>query len=656
MEENKNNINDNETESINLIKKENPIEEKKIEEVKPVTPVPESMPNPEGKKKGSVAVVILTVVIILLVIGLIYMLVFYKDKDEGKDNNDNPKPAPTPTVTPTATPGVTPTPTPEPTSDAEKKNELVVYKNTSGNYLTEETKKEDYLDIAFTIKTNTKNAKVLSVNYFSVSLVLYDDNGLYIYNDKTKSSEKVDLENIYKEYRIYLNEDNNKVIGIGYADNNNKFTYYNVLKKTKLYDGKYKVDDGFWSVSQINDHYLSIRSDKTVYLLSSETESTKLTYKDDTDMIMFDSIGEKGDYIYDLSASPDDTYYMKFYSKDFKLFYEIKKDDEPIEENNVSFYNKTLYLYVDKKLYKYNTNGELIDTITSYDDAQMLINNYVVYTKDNKIILENIENSNESKVLMNDVGNVDAFTSGYYSRETLDRLGEKNKKEGLYVVIYYGYGSDGEEKKDAKGNYGMEYCYTPDKQVVEYPIKEAMGGRAKPVLYLYPEEETKVEVKFAHPEYLTTTYPKYNGSWEVTAKPNGDLTDKDGKYYYALYWDETRYSETDFSEGFYVESKDAIKFLEEKLTIIGLNAKERNEFIMYWLPIMENNKKNLVYFELTDEREANNKLIITPTPDSLLRVSIHIKKVNEKVNIKEQKLPTFNRTGFAAIEWGGMTY
>ena len=38
------------------------------------------------------------------------------------------------------------------------------------------------------------------------------------------------------------------------------------------------------------------------------------------------------------------------------------------------------------------------------------------------------------------------------------------------------------------------------------------------------------------------------------------IKDKDGKYYYALYWDEVRYSEVDFKEGFYVEAKDAIKF------------------------------------------------------------------------------------------------
>ena len=42
--------------------------------------------------------------------------------------------------------------------------------------------------------------------------------------------------------------------------------------------------------------------------------------------------------------------------------------------------------------------------------------------------------------------------------------------------------------------------------------------------------------------------------------------------------------------------------------------------------------------------------------DSMLRVSIHIKKVNEKVNIKEQKLEKLERLGFSAIEWGVMTY
>ena len=65
--------------------------------------------------------------------------------------------------------------------------------------------------------------------------------------------------------------------------------------------------------------------------------------------------------------------------------------------------------------------------------------------------------------------------------------------------------------------------------------------------------------------------------------------------------------------------------------------KEKNEFIMYWLPKLEKNEHNLVYFELTEERQKNNELIIEPKPDSLLRMAIHVKKINGKQTIKEQK-------------------
>ena len=77
---------------------------------------------------------------------------------------------------------------------------------------------------------------------------------------------------------------------------------------------------------------------------------------------------------------------------------------------------------------------------------------------------------------------------------------------------------------------------------------------------------------------------------------------------------------------------------------------------MYWLPILENNKHNLIYFEQTKERDKYSKLNISPRPDSILRISMHVKKVNGKVSIKEQKLNKFNRTGFSAVEWGGVIH
>ena len=80
-----------------------------------------------------------------------------------------------------------------------------------------------------------------------------------------------------------------------------------------------------------------------------------------------------------------------------------------------------------------------------------------------------------------------------------------------------------------------------------------------------------VSVSFENESLLETTYPKFNGSWDVEVFPDGSIYDKEGKYYYALYWDEKNTNNVNFDEGFYVEDDEAIEFLEEKLSIIGLN-------------------------------------------------------------------------------------
>lgn len=178
----------------------------------------------------------------------------------------------------------------------------------------------------------------------------------------------------------------------------------------------------------------------------------------------------------------------------------------------------------------------------------------------------------------------------------------------------------------------------------------------KPVLYLYPEKEETVIITFEHPENLLTTYPKYKQSWKINASPDGSLYDENNKYYYALYWDEKNTTEEKFDEGFYVTKENAITVLEKTLTQIGLTRREQNEFIMYWLPILEKNKKSIINYKLTEKRQEENKLMINPKPDSLLRIAINIKKVDKKVNIKPQQLPHFTREGFTAVEWGGTVY
>jgi len=175
----------------------------------------------------------------------------------------------------------------------------------------------------------------------------------------------------------------------------------------------------------------------------------------------------------------------------------------------------------------------------------------------------------------------------------------------------------------------------------------------KPLIYLYPEAEIEVSVKLGHPEKLSHSYPKYENGWIVNTKPNGDLT-YNNRSYYGLYWEGKNAPIFDTNEGFVVKGRDTITFLEEKLAILGLNEREANEFIVYWLPKLENNPYNYIVFASMEMQNEYMPLEISPKPNTLIRVLMGFKKLDKPIEIKEQVLaPTPTRTGFTAIEWGG---
>ena len=174
----------------------------------------------------------------------------------------------------------------------------------------------------------------------------------------------------------------------------------------------------------------------------------------------------------------------------------------------------------------------------------------------------------------------------------------------------------------------------------------------KPVIYLYPETETQVAVELSLNGELTCTYPKYNNGWRVTAKPDGTLTDEKGKEYNYLYWEGETNEEFDFSEGFCVKGEDTAKFLETALENLGLNRREANEFIVYWLPLMETNPYNIISFQ-DEVYTAAAKLEVTPTPNTVIRVFMAYTPSDTFVEIPPQTLTSPTRNGFTVIEWGG---
>ncbi len=189
------------------------------------------------------------------------------------------------------------------------------------------------------------------------------------------------------------------------------------------------------------------------------------------------------------------------------------------------------------------------------------------------------------------------------------------------------------------------------------PNKYSPNGQvtaAKPIIYLYPEKETVCSVKLDYNGRFTTTYPEYGvNGWEgFTAYPDGTLIFPDGRQYYALYWEGVGDAEFDFSEGFCVKGSDTAEFLYGALRKAGLNDREAEELIIYWLPKMQDNEYNLISFQTTAYTD-NAKLTVTPAPDTVIRVFMAYKPLENAAKITPQTIETPQRTGFTVVEWGG---
>ena len=192
--------------------------------------------------------------------------------------------------------------------------------------------------------------------------------------------------------------------------------------------------------------------------------------------------------------------------------------------------------------------------------------------------------------------------------------------------------------------------------ITEY-FDQLYGTIDKPVIYMYPEEESEIAVLLGYPERLTVSYPKYSEGWDVIASPDGSIVDKStGRELYALYYEANNEMQFDVcSDGFVIEgTEDAlVPFFEEKLALLGLNYKESEEFIIYWTPILM--EYDYVYIRFASEDEINDAmpLSITPAPDTTIRVLMTYKGLDKPLDVEEQIIEPVQRNGYVVVEWGG---
>lgn len=334
----------------------------------------------------------------------------------------------------------------------------------------------------------------------------------------------------------------------------------------------------------------------------------------------------------------DDDYKGEYYLKIFDLYFDFEDEERKSDEELKEFNVKEVMDYS-----KYSAYCEKWNLEKKYNDEKM---NYIVYSGSSygvpsiKVRLSEVEYINDIAKLYiwyDEDGDTDNYGAFVIIIPTYEKV-SKIEKQYLYTqgsLNYYislkKYGDD------YNGKYNVE------------PTDE------KPIIYLYPEKETDVSVELGYSDKITCSYPNYNDGWNVLAKPNGDLIDlKTNKNLYALYYESEMVKGFNIkNEGFIVKGEETSEFLEEKLAKLGLTDREAEEFIIYWLPRLEQNEYNYIRFATEEEINNNMPLTINPQPDSLIRIMMVFKGLDEPIEVAEQVLKTPERSGFIAVEWGG---
>ena len=166
----------------------------------------------------------------------------------------------------------------------------------------------------------------------------------------------------------------------------------------------------------------------------------------------------------------------------------------------------------------------------------------------------------------------------------------------------------------------------PTEPVTLY-FPETVAGSA----YFYPESDGQITVRAEESLTLTCTYPS------LTVEGS----------HRRLYWEGQDQTGFPMSQGFCVAGADTAAFLEDALQKLGLEPEERQDFIVQFLPRMQENPWNLISF-----REYS-ALTCSPEPDTRIRVFMAWKPLDASLDIEPQTLTAPERTGFTVVEWAG---
>jgi len=183
------------------------------------------------------------------------------------------------------------------------------------------------------------------------------------------------------------------------------------------------------------------------------------------------------------------------------------------------------------------------------------------------------------------------------------------------------------------------------------PLTKKMFGKfGKPAIYLYPTEDSYIDVRLDINGRITVSNPDYGDGWQVFVTKDGLI---EGKYDYLAY-EAVVNKNTLPDKGWIVSYIELESWLDQNLIMLGLTEREKDQFKEYWLPRLA--YSDYYQIKLYDPvfLEENLELIIDPKPDNVIRLNLNFKPLDKFVEINQPVISTPERTGFTVVEWGGV--
>lgn len=233
-------------------------------------------------------------------------------------------------------------------------------------------------------------------------------------------------------------------------------------------------------------------------------------------------------------------------------------------------------------------------------------------------------------------GKGDTAGEGYWRSSTLELIKDDSLRATRLVCAHREYFPD------------RGYC----REVSN--VLEPRDVVLKPMIYLYPDSVRSFSVTLDPAIPLVSSYPKVRDfRWQVEAFPDGRLVDRrDGKEFYGLFWEAGHWSPPRLDSGFVVKGEEFAERFDSLLVLKGLNYRERQEFVTFWMNRLQPYPWVLIRF-FDEAFAASHGIGIVPAPPAFLRVFAVFTGLQEHSTLPEQRIVPAIRHPHSAVEWGG---